>query len=938
MPASLRRSRGQPSTFGSPRRPQLKLPHSGDATHDASCVAHQRLGLSSEQPNMMPREAHDDIRGVLDPHRFHEPVSPYVLRPDAWWRVVWNILLGVAALVSAIQVPLDVAYSKGDRTFDGMAMNLLFACDLVLAFFTAYHDAALQPITNLRLIRRRALLIDFFPGLCSSLPFALLDGAFHSGRNPLVLLKLFRLVKLSVAKRSLADAGVHPGVLRLIQMSLVYLLTVHCNSCLYWAVATREAGATLDDLGCDPAVSPLVESWGVCPELREESARLFDQYFHSFYIAAVIMKGSNYPAPLETPSKIFTGVVLLIGAVLQAGVIAAAASLLANLDKHRLALRQRLDEVDAHLSHHKVDASLKKKVRSFFHYLFHCGHLTKEDELLSGLSEKLRMQILLARMSTLVEKGLIFRHISSACTLALVQKLEPIIVLPKEYVIVQGRHGHEMFFVARGLVQVTVVHDLVEYPIELLGEGAAFGSSALLDKRGHTRRATSVLTVRFCELLQLGRKDFNWLVATFSEFHECTKKLRDKRLKALTDCVKQLDEERDHAIQAGVHTRAVPADAPPTSASMKDPPAAADGQSEDCGSDGSLVWTANEKTYGGSFAGGARVRKVHPTPLQVESPARDAEHLAERMGRCRAPSKLRPPSLHPPPSGDASAVARWWGSSSRMSRSNPEQVGNEHPSLCSDSPASTEASSIGAQPVAASPPFAGPTPPRMCSGSELETSAGTMTDPSGAPRLMRQGTENDDETTSSHTNSPGSFRSSPSSFRSTAGAPHNASFRKRRKSSNGLNALRSVLDMSKANDHGEHDLIRALSESIDSPMSPGVDYAPFRRSDSTHGSGSSTPALRRHSNEFPVADPSERAVHDGGHAHGECGQKRQVAPPAARRLEVAAGEGGVLPAVAHEDEHTHRRAPPLKGLSPVLDEEHSASLAPDSAVFCRWGG
>lgn len=86
-------------------------------------------------------------------------------------------------------------------------------------------------------------------------------------------------------------------------MSLLYLLTVHLTSCLYWAVATREAGTTLDDLGCDPAVSPLVESWGVCPELRDDATPLTDMYFHSFYIAAVIMKGSNYPAPLETPSK-----------------------------------------------------------------------------------------------------------------------------------------------------------------------------------------------------------------------------------------------------------------------------------------------------------------------------------------------------------------------------------------------------------------------------------------------------------------------------------------------------------------------------------------------------------------------------------------------------------------------------------------------------------
>ena len=147
-------------------------------------------------------------------------------------------------------------------------------------------------------------------------------------------------------------------------------------------------------------------------------------------------------------STVFTGLVLLIGAVLQAGVIAAAASFLANLDKHHLALRQRLDEVDAHLSHHKVDPQLKKKVSSFFEYMFHCGHHTNEEELLDGLSEKLRMQLLLARMRNIVEKAAVFRRLSSPCTLALVDLLAPVVVLPREYVLVQGSVG-----IARGLVQ-----------------------------------------------------------------------------------------------------------------------------------------------------------------------------------------------------------------------------------------------------------------------------------------------------------------------------------------------------------------------------------------------------------------------------------------------------------------------------------------------------
>ena len=284
----LARARAQPTAAAQPE------------AHAPSTLSHARAGAWSAGD-----DTEGDVQDVLDPHRFHEPVPSYVLHPDAKWRVGWNVVVGVAALWSTVAMPLNLAFYTVGRSDQLLLLltDMLFGIDLVLAFFTSYHDAAKQPVTSPRLIRRRALLIDLVPGLCSSLPFELLDAIFTPNRNPLVVLKILRVVKLGGAKRSLADAGAHPGLLRLLQMSLLYLLIVHLASCVYWAVATREEGTTLDDLGCDPAVSPLVESWGVCPELRDAATPLTDKYFHSFYLAAAMMKGSNYPSPLETPSK-----------------------------------------------------------------------------------------------------------------------------------------------------------------------------------------------------------------------------------------------------------------------------------------------------------------------------------------------------------------------------------------------------------------------------------------------------------------------------------------------------------------------------------------------------------------------------------------------------------------------------------------------------------
>ena len=165
-----------------------------------------------------------NVHNVLNAHRFHEPVASYVVRHDAWWRVGWNVIVGVVALVSTCYVPLELAF--GVRTVSlpvHLTVDALFAADVVLTFFTSYPDAAKQPVTSPRLIRRRALLVHLGPGLCASLPLELLDATFAPNRNPLVLLKMIRIFKLGGAKRSLADAGAHPGLLRLMQVPFTHI-------------------------------------------------------------------------------------------------------------------------------------------------------------------------------------------------------------------------------------------------------------------------------------------------------------------------------------------------------------------------------------------------------------------------------------------------------------------------------------------------------------------------------------------------------------------------------------------------------------------------------------------------------------------------------------------------------------------------------------------
>merc|ERR1719313_2570158 len=92
---------------------------------------------------------------------------------------------------------------------------------------------------------------------------------------------------------------------------------------------------------------------------------------------------------------------------------------------------------------------------------------------------------------------------------------------------VQGQLGDEMFFINRGLVQVTQFINFVETPVRQLTDGGHFGEIALLSP--DRRRTANVATINFCDLQMLERKNFDRIQREYAEFGEIVKSLSDKR-------------------------------------------------------------------------------------------------------------------------------------------------------------------------------------------------------------------------------------------------------------------------------------------------------------------------------------------------------------------------------------------------------------------------
>jgi CPA1 family monovalent cation:H+ antiporter len=111
------------------------------------------------------------------------------------------------------------------------------------------------------------------------------------------------------------------------------------------------------------------------------------------------------------------------------------------------------------------------------------------------------------RMSAreLVARVPLFANLSEEAQHRIVRRLRPRLTLPEELIVRKGDRGESMFFIASGAVRIVIQDGDVE-----LGSGDFFGELALITGRP---RVTDVISLGFCQLLELGAADFRALLA-----------------------------------------------------------------------------------------------------------------------------------------------------------------------------------------------------------------------------------------------------------------------------------------------------------------------------------------------------------------------------------------------------------------------------------------
>lgn len=459
----------------------------------------------------------------------------YVINPQENRIVrVWDSLACVALIFVCFVSPYEVAFIVDEKTLAfvesgadtlfwiNRTVDLLFTIDMVLQFFMMYpvrHAHGTTLVVDHRQIIRHHLRTWFVIDLLSVLPFDLI-ALFIQSKD----LERLRLMKAIRLLRLLKLARLFRG-LRIIRrwevkVKLSYMKSILWGMVLAVVVISHWIGCMLGLLSnmqgdlCREIPQPhCVETWfgRVANPMLAVSAdpNSFSYFLSSLTNAAsIIVHPHAFTNVNEIESTCFV-LLIFIGGVIWTMVISRSTSIATSLDRHGIAFRQTMDDLNGIMTRFCLVDDLKNRLRTFFMNLRDQSQQNTWKNLTSELPPSLQAEVAVAlnkawlrRVPYLVGQSKLFTGRVSVC-------------IKSRHYAQQERFGSNftLYILNRGLCSRSLRHG----HLRILAVGDVWGQEHLLLTSWWLLLPNTVCALTFVDVMTLDRESFQAVVRDHPE-------------------------------------------------------------------------------------------------------------------------------------------------------------------------------------------------------------------------------------------------------------------------------------------------------------------------------------------------------------------------------------------------------------------------------------
>jgi len=452
----------------------------------------------------------------------NEKEIPWIILPDNPYKKIWDLLIAILILYSAIITPYEIAFSDSNKSsWFEILIDIFLAFDIVLTFFSAYTDEEENLVKNHKKIIKKYLKSWFIIDIISVLP---LNNLFKSGKYSGLtkiskLPKLYRLIKLTkllrmtkmsskgnlnrVTKFFMEKLKINANVERLFFFVLTFLLMNHLCACFWYFMAK------IEDFSPD--------SWVVRLGYMDNSN--LELYIISFYwtLTTVTTVGYGDITAGTTIERIYNLFIMSFGVLLYSFAIGSLSSIVSTLDQKSEEMNQKLQILSSIKKEFNLEQGIYDKVRKVIKYDL---SRNQKDKMvfLQELPNKLRIELSQIMHDKVIQNFYFFRDQPSDFFAYVAPLLKPVKFSKNDYLYKCQDMIDEMYFVAKGTVIFCLDKRYGEKEIREIKKNNNFGEieMCLNEKLSFNIKIKS----RNCELFVLKKNDFLRLSVNFKEFIE----------------------------------------------------------------------------------------------------------------------------------------------------------------------------------------------------------------------------------------------------------------------------------------------------------------------------------------------------------------------------------------------------------------------------------